>query len=205
MVNAGDAFPAGEDYIVRRVKDLERKVDENASSIPRSFKTTVDSLTAAIETLTAQGITLNAQVAQIAAVVNAQVTGTVGRGYATGYTLTTTPKELARATITVPSGYTRALVLGITAMTIYNQNPSDPDFVRGYVDINGNNGPTSGSLYAPMNFPVSMMVSYSYLLTGLTGGSTFYIRSVFFNEYGNTAGPSASNICNLDAMVTFLR
>jgi hypothetical protein len=32
MVNAGDEFPAGEDYIVRRIKDLERRVSENASA-----------------------------------------------------------------------------------------------------------------------------------------------------------------------------
>ena len=32
MVNAGDAFPAGEDYLVRRIKDVERRVSENASA-----------------------------------------------------------------------------------------------------------------------------------------------------------------------------
>jgi hypothetical protein len=32
MVNAGDAFPAGPDYLVRRIKDLERRVSENASA-----------------------------------------------------------------------------------------------------------------------------------------------------------------------------
>lgn len=32
MANPGDEFPAGEDYLVRRLKDLERQVSENASA-----------------------------------------------------------------------------------------------------------------------------------------------------------------------------
>ena len=198
MANPGDEFPAGEDYLVRRVKDLERRVSENASSIPRSFQTTVDSLNATIATL-------NAQVAAIAAVVNAQVTGTVGRNSASGYALSTTPQELTRATITVPTGYTQALVFSTASMTILDNNGTLADIIRGYVDINGSSGAVSGGAFVNPYNAITVSVSYSRLITGLTGGGTFYVRCVYYNELGNTGAAHARNVCNLDATVTFLR
>ena len=60
-----------------------------------------------------------------------------------------------------------------------------------------------GQLVQPIS-TVTVVVSYSFLLTGLTGGSNFYVRCVYYNELGNTGVASARNVCNLDAMVTFL-
>jgi len=139
------------------------------------------------------------------AATNAMVTATVGHASASGYALSTTPLELTRATITVPAGYTQALVFGTASMTILNQNGTLADLIRGYVDINGSAGAVSGGAYAGPGTPLSVAVSYSRLITGLTGGASFYVRCVFYNEAGNTGAAHPRNVCNLDSTVTFLR
>ena len=138
------------------------------------------------------------------AATNATVIPAVGHSNSSGYALTNSAAEITRATITVPAGYTRALVFGTSSATVVNQNNSLLDFVRGYIDINGNSAPVSGGQVVQPILDVTVVVSYSFLLTGLTGGSTFYVRCVYYNEQGNTGAASTRNVCNLDAMVTFL-
>ena len=178
------------DEAVRLQRDTQRIAQENISSVAASFQTTVNAL--------------NAQVAAIAAVVNAQVTATTGHSSASGYALNTGAQELTRATITVPAGYTQALVFGTASMTVLNQSGTGGDAIRGYIDINGVAGAVSGGAIVDVVHTVSVTVSYSRLITGLTGGSTFYVRCVYYNEAGMTGATSARNICNLDATVTFL-
>ena len=146
-----------------------------------------------------------AATAAATAATNAMVTAAVGHNTASSYALTTTPQELTRATITVPAGYTQALVFGTASATVVNQNNTLIDFVKGYIDIAGGSAPVSGGQVVNTILDVTVTVSYSRLLTGLTGGSTFYVRCVYYNEQGNTGAASTRNICNLDATVTFLR
>ena len=154
--------------------------------------------------LTAASAAAASASAAATAAANATVIPAVGHSNTSGYALTTTPAEITRATIPVPAGYTRALVFGTSSATVVNQHNTLLDFVRGYIDINGNSAPVSGGQVVQPILDVTVVVSYSFLLTGLTGGSTFYVRCVYYNEAGNTGIASTRNICNLDAMVTFL-
>ena len=146
-----------------------------------------------------------AATAAATAATNASVTAAVGHASVSGYALSTTPLELTRATITVPTGYTKALVFGTASATVVNQHNTLLDFVKGYIDIAGATAPVSGGQVVQPIVDVTVVVSYSYLLTALTGGSTFYVRCVYYNEAGNTGIASTRNICNLDATITFLR
>ena len=163
--------------------------------------TNTQALTQALAAATAAS---NAANAAATAAYNAAVTAAVGHGTASSFSLSTTPAELTRATITVPAGYTRALVFGTSSMTMNLTSYSAADFIRGYIDINGNAAPVSGGM-ATQNATTMVAVSYSCLLTGLSGGSTFYVRAIYYNEAGSSGAASARNICNLDAIVTFLR
>ena len=154
--------------------------------------------------LTAASAAAASASAAATAAANATVIPAVGHGSASSYALTTTPQELTRATITVPAGYTQALVFGTSSMTVLNQSGTGGDAIRGYIDINGVAGAVSGGAIVDVVHTVSVTVSYSRLITGLTGGSTFYVRCVYYNEAGMTGATSARNVCNLDATVTFL-
>jgi len=147
----------------------------------------------------------NAATAAATAATNASVTAAVGHASVSSYAITTTPLELTRATITVPTGYTKALVFGTSSATFVNQHNTLGDFVKGYIDINGASAPVSGGQFVQPILDVTIVVSYSYLLTALTGGSTFYVRCVYYNEQNVMGAASTRNICNLDATVTFLR
>jgi len=60
-------IPAGEDELVRRMRDLERRVDELGPSVARSFQPVLDDLAAKQAALEAQQATLTTAVADIAA------------------------------------------------------------------------------------------------------------------------------------------
>ena len=165
----------------------------------------VNNTQALTQALAAATAASNAANAAATAAYNAAVTAAVGHSSASGYALTNSAQELTRTTITVPAGFTRALVFATSSMTIGNNSSSSGDVIRGYIDINGNAAPVSGGQFASPSIPISMSVSFSSLITGLTGGSTFYARAVFYNEINATGVASVRNICNLDAAVTFLR
>ena len=188
MVNAGDQFPAGEDYLVRRVKDLERRVDQNASSIPRSFQSTID--------------TLNAQVAAIAAVVNAQVVPGIGSNSATGYTLSTSYATLTSFTLTAPSGYTRALV-SVAVFASGTSNSTGPDRVYVQAITNGVVGTESIATTGPSLPMGSASAFQTQSLSGLTSGSTISVSVQARLAFG--PGSSVFTNATASASALFLR
>ena len=183
-----------------------------AASLPGQMATlkgqvkdlSVNNTQALTQALAAASAAAASAAAAATAANNATVIPAVGHGSASSYALNATPQELTRATITVPAGYTQALVFGTASMTILNQSPSSADFVRGYIDINGGAGAVSGGAVIGLAQAISVTVSYSRLITGLTGGSTLYVRCVYYTEAGVTGAASARNVCNLDSMITFL-
>ena len=175
MVNAGDEFPAGEDYLVRRMKDLERKVDQNASSIPRSFQTTVDALTAQI-----------ASIAALQAVAVTPVT-TVATSTATSLPFSLT------ATMVVPAGATRCFYT--TTASVYGQS-------TGSFQVKFNvSAPSTGSTgylsagAAP--FAGSDTSSAVGALTGLTPGATLSFTAFIGSTFSGTISLLESRISAL--------
>jgi hypothetical protein len=173
----------------------------DGTTVPQAFA----QIQAQQATLNAQQATLTAQVAAIAAVVNAQVTADTGHTGASGYALGTSGQELCRITFTVPSGYTQALVLGSTTISIANQSSTSADFLRGYVDVNGTSS-TPSPVFVPPLQTGQASNARSVVMTGLTAGSTYFVRAVAYTQMGVTGAASGTyNICNLDAQVIYLR
>ena len=175
MANPGDEFPAGEDYLSRRMKDLERRVSENASSIPRSFQTTVDSLNATIAALAVQVARIDAQVASIAAVVNAQVAPRVGSAGNNSYTLTTSYATYASFSFTVPSGFTQVYINAGGSMTAVSQAAAgDLAFAR--ILINGTAGTEGRSLFSATAAAPAVPAFATLGLPSLTAGATILVE-----------------------------
>lgn len=204
----GSAMPASEDTQARRVADLERDLRELGPSIARSFAPVIATLTTQQATLATQQATLadqqaqlTAQVATLAAQVALQVQPASGHSGVASGALTSTPSEITRCTFTVPSGYTRAQVFGTVFVSVYNTGNA-ADNIRAYLDINGaySSTPTINSLVSFSG--AGLGSSYAATLTGLTSGSTFYVRGIVYNQTGNA---NQYNGANVDATVLFLR
>ena len=138
--------------------------------------------------LTAKAATLAAQVAAIAAVVNAQVTGGVGNNYALT-AVTSSWANYAGVSIAVPAGFTRAQVMAVSSVI---GPTTDTWQIR--VDIAG----VTGAEYTV--FGNNGALGFAHNLTGLSGGSITVatgVRNAVAS--GNNRGIATS------ATVTFLR
>lgn|GEM_PF-2992640 len=109
--------------------------------------------------------------------------------------------EKVRATITVPAGYTQALVMATVTMS--NRNPlSVADDMYLACSINGMSPGWSGQVTVAPNATGFITNSASGLFAGL--GSTFYIAAKASS--GNAAWAANVNAtANVDAVVVFLR
>jgi hypothetical protein len=122
--------------------------------------------------------------------------GTNNFGLATGANV-----ELLRATISVPSGYTRALVYETATMHAWNNNTSPDD---GYLttSINGAGFGASSQTTAAAGGSICIPSTGSILLTSL--GATFYVSALASS--GSLAwAVNSNNFVNLDVMTIFLR
>lgn len=185
MVDAGtlgQQMPRQEDDLLRRVKDLERLVQQTQSAAAGA-QNVANSLTALLAN---------------------QVTGATAHAETSGFGLNTTQTELLRATVTVPTGYTRALVIATSAVTARN-NQSGIDISMGaYADINGVSSTQIMVQTVFQQAQGSVSPSTSTLLTGLTAGSTFYARVVASIASLTFAGDSR-NRATVDTSVIFLK
>ncbi len=149
------------------------------------------------------GTTVAQAFAQLSALVSNQVTATTAHNQTSGFTLSTTASELTRATISVPAGFSRALVVAVASITAINSNSTD-DSLGGYADING----SSSTLAVAQNVSAfgqgAVTGATSTVLSGLTAGSTFYVRAVAYLAAGTFAS-SGGNRATVDAAVTFLK
>jgi len=161
----------------REMFDLRASVLANVSDIVADLKAQVAATAAATAavaaaqiTLTAQQATLTTAVANIATLVGQQTTGdakTSDTG-ASAVTLGTSAVDYATVTFTVPTGFTRATVMGTTG--IYWGGTGG---VTAWVNISGSLGFLQNNSASFSNLFNSNAVN----LTGLTGGGTFAVSS----------------------------
>lgn len=189
----------GEDAINRKIEDLTRQLKELAPSVMESILPLIQEISDAADAAQAAADAANAavedlavQVARIDALVATQVDGNTGTASASP-TLNTTPTGYAAITFTVPSGYTRAQVMGVSAM-----------YAGGIVasvlrtEINGSSGP---DMYAFTNAAyANATAANAASLSGLSGGGTFTVQSV-----ANTTTSSTSAVIITAATVMWLR
>ena len=123
---------------------------------------------------------------------------------ASSFAVTTTMTNRATATVTVPTGYTQALIMAAGQASAVNTTAS-LDTVYVGVSINGTDPPgwASGQDVGPSGFGGATS-AVSQLLTGLTGGGTFTIAARIRSAFAGWPA-NASNEANIDATVLFLR
>jgi len=190
-------IPPGEDFAQRQIKDLQRDLRELAPSVAKSFGPVITRLDATDADLAAKDVTLEALIGQ-------QVTAQVGHADAYNFALTPAWSAIAQITVTVPAGYTRALVIATGNASVKNPTAAQ-DYLWASVGI----GPGTSPGYAMRSAIVaadygSATNSCTRLLEGLTGGGTFAVYLDLSTDIANWSA-STSNSANLDAAVTFLR
>jgi hypothetical protein len=211
----GSQFPS-EDSLIRRIKDLERAVQQLAAANPLA--------TAGISTV-ANGIVVNgSETVNGPLTINgpATITGTldlpagiigndaltsptkpaVASGAATGFAVTLASQTLAVATYTVPAGFTQAAVTVNCTVGAINPNTLD-DFLYSSAIINGVMSNEVFGYVAPNNGSVAVSTSKSSILTGLTGGSTFTV-AVALNA-SRTWAANGANRAFVESSATFYR
>jgi len=212
---AGSQIPAGEDWLVRKVADLERAVRELGPSIAKSFAPVIADLQAKQATLDAQQVTLTAAVADIAAnlasindLLTKVVTPQIVSFSAANFALATTSAFAATLTVTVPAGFTKAAIYVTSRAIAFNPNTtggldglgadymncaSKIDTVRGTaIDLR-----TAGGSISPCSVD-----PYAQVLTGLTGGGTFVLGVLVQSNIAGWAA-NAANFAEMNGLINW--
>jgi len=116
-------------------------------------------LTTQQATLSAQQETLTEQVADIAALVGAQVTGDTNTASGS-FTLTTTPINVVAVSVPVPAGYTRAQVMAVSSL-----ESAGDGAVSSQTVIQGSIGDQRTGVHSFVS------TSHAVTLSGLSGGT----------------------------------
>lgn len=192
----GSQTPAGLDYLVREIADLKRQLRELGPSIAASFQPVITDLQNKQAALDSQQMQINNQLAQINALIGAQVTfGSVGAS-ATGFT-PGAAADLAGSVITVPSGYSQAIV-HCTADATASAEPNSASITVQAVIAGVAGGSASTLDTTRMTASPSAIRSF----TGLSGGTISVAVRVSGSGTGWLTGASIAN-CN--AIAIFLR
>ena len=148
-------IPAGQDELVRRMRDLERRVDELGPSVSKSF------------------------IPMLALVVQGGQEGTWETNFAV---VATTPTPVASVSIGVPDGFTSAIVFAIAHASVMNTTAGAEFF---YVGASINSvvpamllAPIAAGGYATSSG------SASRILTGLSGG-VIDVEAVVHSEFAS--------------------
>lgn len=122
---------------------------------------------------------------------------------ATNFSLTTTAVQKASVSITVPSGYSRALALATISATAVNKWTGQ-DFFAGYADVNvaGSPGGYLAAADGQSGYAIGISHTEIDLVTSL--GATIQFRAMLQSGSHSWAA-DPFNTVNLDALVLFLR
>lgn len=223
----GSQFPS-EDAIGRRIKDLERAVQElrSANQLAPAGIRAIDGgiVVEGSETVNGplsisgtMGVTGNADFTG-----NVRIGGTldlpagiIGNDAlaapikmaaiyadADGFTLTPTEADFCAATFTVPDGYTTALVKVDGTVNAYNTNSSaDYLWARAYIDANY--GRRLFNLMDATSGPASLAVNKQLMLTGLAPGQIITCKLKLSTQTGTVT--SGSNGASMNASALFTR
>jgi len=173
--------------LIRRIEAIERAQRELGPAVMGAIGPQVAALTAQQATLTAQQATLTSQVASIATLTANQVTGTTHTASsAYGWTSFAAGGDYATLTVTVPAGYTRA-VLAVSVDVLFSAVTSPPwsgEFAARIAGVNG-----ASRVFSQDSSTAYMgtgSASHALSLTGLTGGSTFNASTRIVSATGSS-------------------
>lgn len=121
---------------------------------------------------------------------------------ADGFTLTPAEQDFCVTTLTVPEGFTEAMVVATGTVNTYNTNAAS-DYLWARVYINTGFGRRMFALMDATSGPASLTVNKQVQLTGLTGGETITCKIKLASQVANVTSPS--NGASMNAFATFTR
>lgn len=200
----------GEDYLIRRLQDLERTVQQNAAANPwapmgvkpQMGGMVVEGYQTVNGPMTITGsLDLPAGSVPNNALANPVETATASNGV-TNYAIDTTSTVRAFVTITVPAGFTRAIVLA-NATAAGTNSGTAADYLYVSAVVAGVNG---GELYssAAPGLGVGLTAPFSPTLTGLTIGQTITV-GVATRAGSATWAAATANQASIAATAIFLK
>jgi len=173
-------MPTDYGTLVRRIEAIERWQREALPSVSASFSSTVADIT-----------TLTSQVVVPASFYDHQ----------TGFAVPNTYATKASVTLTVPDGFTQAIVSATAHVRILNNSGGDASYALA-ASIDGTAGPVITDTPADGQYG-NAAVTYSTLLTGLTEGGTFTVATRCYSSPALTA--DAGNEATANGIVLWLR
>lgn len=207
--------PSLTDYLHEERRQARRQANSSAfarsgSSVTAEGETTVDGTLNVTGNLEVSGhaaitgtLSLPAGIIDNAALTS-PVAPAVGHDDAYNFALTPAWSTVAQITVTVPAGYTRALVIATGNASCKNPTAGQ-DYLWASVGIGSGTSPgyAMRSAIGAANYGSATNAS-TRLLTGLTGGGTFTVYLDLSTDIANWSA-SVFNSANLDAAITFLR
>lgn len=148
---------------------------------------------------------------QVSALSTATPVGAVravsASGSATNWSLGTAAKELATTAVTIPAGFTRAVVNATSDLVVFNQGNADV-VVNAFTAINFDTPDPLGPEFHPASLVKvstygSVSSTFSTTLDGLVGGQQIIASAVAY--VGSSLPASPTNGADLNMTVLFLR
>jgi len=224
---AGSQFPS-EDALVRRIKDLERTVQQLAAANPLGAAgiRAVDGGIVVEGSETVNGpLTINGTTnvsGDAAFTGNMTIGGTLSlpagiigndalaaplepqvlNSDADGFTLTPAEQDFCVTTFTVPAGYRKAVIIATGTVNGYNTNAA-ADYLWARAYINTSYGRRMFALMNATSGPASLTVNKQVLLTDLTDGQTITCKLRLASQVADVT--SASNGASMNAYALFTR
>lgn len=109
----GANIPSGDDALIRRIQELERRQNELLPAVMAAVGPAITTLEAQQATLTAAVADLTTAQANITTLISQQLTSGNGSNVYNG-SISTATTAYASVSVPVPSGYTHAIVIGIS-------------------------------------------------------------------------------------------
>lgn len=168
---------------------------------PNAVANTIQGQVAAVKAATRD--IKGSSIPALTALITNLVVPQVGHNSVSGFSVATGATELVRYTFTVPTGCTRAQVMVVGAITAKNTSSSSGVQVHIYADVNGGSSTLNTAQLLQPLAQGGCTAAASAVLTGLTAGSTFFVRSVAFSDV-IAFSSTASNYASIDATALFL-
>jgi len=227
---AGSQFPS-EDALVRRIKDLERDVQQlrSANQLAPAGIRAVDGGIVVEGSMDVQGAETVSGTLGVTgkatftgdmrvegtlslpngiidnAALQAPVYPAVYHADIQNISITSGPNvEVLGVDVAVPTGYTQALVMLTVTMNMTN-NSASTDLAYVGANINGVSPGWASTASAAVGQAISLNNTVVSLVTSLTGGGTFRLTGKASSGTNTWPGAGSSNVMNLNATVQFLR
>jgi len=225
MPQPGQFAPQGEDAWVRRVQELEAKIQRlEAANVfgltgirPKDGGTDLDGFVNVNGRMDVSGdatftgdMTIGGNLSLPNGSINnaalaAPVYPAVYHADIQNISITSGPNvEILGADVAVPAGYTQALVSLTITMNMTN-NSASTDLAYVGANINGTSPGWASVASATVGQAISLNNTVVALVNGLTGGGTFRLTGKASSGANTWPAAGTSNVMNLNATVQFLR